>query len=415
MGTEQYMPGESHNMTKHLYYEDSYLTEFAAIVIDKFTVGQKPAVVLDQTAFYPASGGQPCDTGALGGARVESVEEEESGRIIHILDASPPSGEVRGCIDWSRRFDHMQQHTGQHILSQAFLGVTKASTLSFHLGLETSTIDLDLAQADPRILQQVEELAARVVFEDRIVRILNVSRQELPSLGVRKESRREGEIRVIDIDGFDRSPCGGTHVRRCGEVGLIFILGSERYKGGTRIEFVCGGRVLRSFRKDHEVLRELAKLYSAHPHELSSLAEKFLQERSALLRDKMHLEGQLLEMEAQELRDRAGETGGIAEVYQSYSDRKIESLKILAQKITASPRALAILCIAQEPAQLVVARSADVQGDCGAAIKLLAGKLGGKGGGRPELAQAGGIAGSALEEWSQAILDYFRRCRQETE
>ena len=402
-------------MTKHLYYVDSYLTEFAATVIDRLTVGRKTAVVLDQTAFYPASGGQPCDTGVLGGARVESVEEDASGRIIHVLDSSPPSGEVRGCIDWSRRFDHMQQHTGQHILSQAFLGVAKASTLSFHLGLETSTIDLDLAQADPGVLQQVEDLAARIVFEDRIVRILNVGRQELPSLGVRKESQREGEIRVIDIDGFDRSPCGGTHVRRCGEVGLIFILGGERYKGGTRIEFVCGGRVLRSFRKDHEALRELGKLYSAHPHELGSLTEKFLQERSALLRDKTRLEGRILEMEAQELRDRADKTGGVAEVHQSYSERKIESLKILAQKITAAPRALAILCVAQEPAQLVVARSADVPGDCGAAIKLLAGKLGGKGGGRPELAQAGGIAGSALEEWSQALLDYFRKCRHETE
>jgi alanyl-tRNA synthetase len=402
-------------MTKHLYYEDSYLTEFAATVIDQCTVGQKPAVVLDQSAFYPDSGGQPCDTGVLDGARVESVEEDESGRIIHVLDSSPPSGEVQGRIDWSRRFDHMQQHTGQHILSQAFLSVAKASTLSFHLGLETSTIDVDLAQANPGVLQQVEDLTARVVFEDRIVRIMTVSRQELQSLGVRKESQREGEIRVIEIDGFDRSPCGGTHVRRCGEVGLIFILGSERYKGGTRIEFVCGGRVLRSYRKDHEVLRELGKLYSAHPHELGSLTEKFLQERSALLRDKTHLEGQLLEMEAQELRYRADKTGGIAEVHQSYSDRKIESLKILAQKITASPRALAILCAAQEPAQLVVARSADVPGDCGAAIKLLAGRLGGKGGGRPELAQAGGIAGSALEEWSRALLNYFRRCRHETE
>jgi alanyl-tRNA synthetase len=159
----------------------------------------------------------------------------------------------------------------------------------------------------------------------------------------------------------------------------------------------------------------LAKLYSAHPHELGSLTEKFLQERSALLRDKAHLEGQLLEMEAQELRDRADKSGGVAEVHQSFSDRKIESLKILAQKITAAPGALALLCVASDPAQLVVARSADVPGDCGAAIKLLAGKLGGKGGGRPELAQAGGIASSALDEWSRALLDYFRKCRQEAD
>jgi alanyl-tRNA synthetase len=309
----------------------------------------------------------------------------------------------------------MQQHTGQHILSQAFVSVAGAPTLSFHLGLETSTIDVDLAHADPAVLQQVEDLAVRVVFEDRPVGILNVSREELQGLGVRKESQREGEIRVIDIDGFDRSPCGGTHVRRCGEIGLIFILGSERYKGGTRVEFVCGGRALRSFRKDHEVLRELGRLFSSHPLELGSLMEKLQQERSGLLRDKSHLEGQILEMEARELRDRAGQTGGISEICQSYGDRRIESLKVLAQKITAASRALAILWVAQDPAQLVVARSADVPGDCGAAIKLLAGQLGGKGGGRPESAQAGGIPASAIEEWSRALLDYFRKCRHKSE
>jgi alanyl-tRNA synthetase len=395
-------------MTKHLYYEDSYLTEFDADVIEQLTVGPKPAVVLDQTAFYPDSGGQPCDMGTLGGARVESVAEDASGRILHIVDSLPPPGLVRGRIDWGRRFDHMQQHTGQHILSQAFLCIAQAPTLSFHLGIETSTIDLGLAQADAGLLRKVEDLAAGVVFENRPVRVLNVRREELSALGVRKESQREGEIRVIDIDGFDRSPCGGTHVRRSGEIGLIFILGSERYKGGTRVEFVCGGRVLKTFRKDHEVLRELGKLYSAHPHELPGLTEKFIQERSALQRDKTRLEGQLLEMEAQELRLRADKKGGVVAVRQNYTDRKIESLKTLAQMITASPRTLAILCLAQEPAQLIVARSADVPGDCGAAIKLLAGRLGGRGGGRPELAQAGGIAGSALEEWSRALWDYFQ-------
>ena len=398
-------------MTKHLYYDDSYMTEFAAVVLEQINVGQKPAVVLDRTAFYPASGGQPCDTGLLGGVRVEVVEEDASGRIVHVLASPLAPGEVSGTIDWGRRFDHMQQHTGQHIMSQAFLRVAQASTLSFHLGQETSTIDIDLDQADPIVVGSAEELAARIIFEDRPVRILNVNRGELSALGVRKESHREGEIRVIDIEGFDRSPCGGTHVRRCGEIGMIFILGSERYKGGTRVEFVCGGRALTAFRKDHEVLKELGKLFSAHPHELARLTEKFLLERSALVREKKHLEDQILEMEAQDLLNRADKTGGIILIRRSYGDRKIESLKGLAQKATASPATVAILSATQETAQLVVARSADVPGDCGAAIKQVAGKLGGKGGGKPELAQAGGIAVSALEEWSQSLIDYFRTCR----
>jgi alanyl-tRNA synthetase len=395
-------------MTRRLYHEDSYLTEFSAVVLERLSALGKPALVLDQTAFYPASGGQPHDTGLLGGARVEDVEEDDSGRIIHLLDSSPAADAVSGKVDWGRRFDHMQQHTGQHILSQAFLQLAKAATLSFHLGQETSTIDISLAEPDISVLTAAEDLATRVVFEDRPVHILNVRKEELSALGVRKESQREGEIRVVDIDGFDRSPCGGTHVRRCGEVGLIFILSSERYKGGTRVEFVCGGRVLRAFRKDHEILKELGKLYSAHPHELPALTKKLLLDRSTLLREKKHLEDRIFEMEAQELLNSADKRSTVAVIRRTYKDRKIEGLKALAQKVTAAPGTLAVLATVQESAQLVVARSADVAGDCGEIVRKLAGKLGGKGGGKPELAQAGGIAGSALEEWSQALVDHFR-------
>jgi alanyl-tRNA synthetase len=398
-------------MTTRLYYQDSYITEFDARVLEQRTTGGKPAVVLDQTAFYPASGGQPCDTGRLGSARVESVEEDETGIIIHALDSLLESTEVHGIVDRGRRFDHMQQHTGQHVLSQAFIGAAQAATLSFHLGQETSTIDVDLAQAEPAVLAEAEDIATRIVFEDRPVHILNVTRGELGALGVRKESQREGLIRVIDIDGFDRSPCGGTHVRRSGEIGLILILGSERYKGGTRVEFVCGGRALRAFRKDHDTLREMGRLLSAHPHELPRLTEKILAERAELLRERKHLEDQILELEAQELVQGADKTSGVAAVCRRYSDRKIESLKVLAQKAASFPGTLAILFAVQESAQVVVARSTDVPGDCGAAIRQLTGKSGGRGGGKPELAQAGGIALPAVEDWSNGIVEYFRKCR----
>jgi alanyl-tRNA synthetase len=398
-------------MTKHLYYEDSYLTEFAANLVEHRLVEGKPAAVLDRTAFYPTSGGQPCDAGWLEGIRVESVEEDDSGIIVHML-AGPlgsSTAAVRGKVDWERRFDHMQQHTGQHILSQAFVAVAQAGTLSFHLGQEISTIDVDLAQPEASLLRTVEDLANRIVFEDRPVRTLNVTRQELDSLGIRKETQREGEIRVIEVENFDRSACGGTHVRRCGEIGLIMILGGERYKGGTRIEFVCGGRALHSFRKDHETIRSLGKLFSAHPHELPELCEKFLAERAALVREKKRLEEDILALEAQELIHGAEKINGLLAVRRNYGDRKIESLKILAQKVTAAPGMLAILSTVQDTAQLVVARSQDLAGDCGAAIKQMAAKLGGRGGGRPELAQAGSIAASALDEWVQGIVDLFKR------
>jgi alanyl-tRNA synthetase len=398
-------------MTRHLYYEDSYLTEFDAAVLDQFERGGKSAVVLDQTAFYPASGGQPCDTGVLGGLPVESVEEDPAGSIVHILASPLVPQAVHGAVDWSRRFDHMQQHTGQHILSQAFLQTAKAATVSFHLGQESSTIDIELSNPDVSLIMAAEDLAARIVFEDRPVNVLNVMREQLNALGVRKESQRQGEIRVIDIAGFDRSPCGGTHVRRCGEVGLIFILASERYKGGTRVEFVCGGRALRMFRKDHETLKELGRLLSAHPYEIPKLTEKMLLERSGLQNEKKHLEDRMLEMEAREWLDQSEIIEGIRLVRRNCSDRRLESLKVMAQKLTASAHALVILFSVQETAQLVLARSADIAGDCGAIIKRLTGNLGGKGGGRPELAQAGGIPAAALEEWCRNIVDYFLSCR----
>jgi alanyl-tRNA synthetase len=394
-------------MTIHLYYEDSYLTEFSASVVEQRGRGDKHAVVLDRTAFYPASGGQPHDTGTLGSARVVEVEENEGGSILHIVDSPVPEGPVSGRIDWERRFDHMQQHTGQHILSQAFLRVASAPTVSFHLGQESCTIDIELAQPSADLICEAEEQASRIVFEDRRVHVLMVQRSELAALGVRKESQREGILRVIDVADFDRSPCGGTHVRRTGEVGMIAALDFERYKGGTRVEFACGTRALRVLRRDHEVLKTLGKLHSAHPYELPRLVEKLQEERSALARENSRFKERILELEALELISQAERKGDKLFVRRRFSDRPMDSVKLLAQKIAAAPGAVAILGLEQSEAQVVVARSADVPGHCGTAIKEIAARLGGKGGGRPELAQAGGIPEGSLDSWLDALEQYF--------
>jgi alanyl-tRNA synthetase len=399
-------------MTIHLYYDDSYLTEFSGVVLEQRKLGEKNAVILDQTAFYPTSGGQPHDTGTLGPARVIEVEEDPSGVILHLVDGPVPLGSVLGRIDWERRFDHMQQHTGQHILSQAFIKVAQAATVSFHLGKETSTIDIELRQAASSLMEEAEDLATRIVFEDRLVKVLKVDRGGLAALGVRKESAREGEIRVIDVDGFDRSPCGGTHVRHTGEIGMIAILGYEHYKGGTRVEFACGGRALRILRTDHELLKELGKLYSSHPSELQRLTEKFFQERTALSRENAKLQDQIFDLEAQGLVNRADKTRRAILVCASFPGRTLESVKILAQKVAACPRAIAILAALQETAQLVVARNSEAAGDCGAAIKQAVARLGGKGGGKPEIAHAGGIAAAALDAWFQDLEAYFRSANQ---
>ena len=393
-------------MTKRLYYADSYLKEFSGAVQNQRQIDKKPAVILDQTAFYPESGGQPYDTGSLEGVRVLKVSEDEAGDVLHILEREIPPGLVTGRIDWERRFDHMQQHTGQHILSQAFLAVAQAQTLSFHMGQETSTIDIDLAQPSPSLMDQAQALATGIVFQNRAVHTLTTDRDSLSSLGVRKESQREGEIRVVDVEGFDRSPCGGTHVRSTGEIGVICVLGYERYKGGTRVEFVAGGRALGAFQKDHELLKRLSRLHSAAPDSLPAIAEKLLQERTTLLRENENLRNRLLEMEAAELLANPAVTAYGSVVRRIYTGRGMESIKSLAQKVTAQPGMLVLLALA-DSCQIVVARSKDLDGSCNDAVKRAASGLGGKGGGRPELAQAGGFQPDSLEGWLQALENYF--------
>jgi alanyl-tRNA synthetase len=393
-------------MTKRLYYTNSYAKEFSAAVVDRRHIDKSPAIILDQTAFYPESGGQPFDVGYLGEVRVLKVLEDDSGGILHVLEREIPDDHVRGRIDWERRFDHMQQHTGQHILSQAFLEIAQAQTLSFHMGQGTSTIDIDLAQPSAAQMDLAQAMATDIVFQNRAIHILMVDKESLGSLGLRKESQREGEIRVIDVEGFDRSPCGGTHVRNTGEIGLICILGYERYKGGTRVEFVAGGRALRSFQKDHELLRKLSRLYSAPPDAIPDLAGKMFQERTALARETETLRDQLLEQEVRELLVRAEQTAYGSTVRDIYAGRSLDMVKTLAQKLIAQPGTLAILALA-DAGQVVVARSKDLAGSCNDAVKSAASKLGGKGGGRPELAQAGGISADTLDPWMQALESYF--------
>jgi alanyl-tRNA synthetase len=275
------------------------------------------------------------------------------------------------------------------------------------MGTDTSTIDIDLAGPLPAQMEEAQTLATNVVFQNRAVHILATDRDSLSSLGVRKESQREGEIRVIDVEGFDRSPCGGTHVQSTGEIGAIFVSNFERYKGGTRVEFAAGGRVLKLLQKEHELLRRLARIHSAAPDTLVEITEKCLQERTALTRENDLLESRLLEMEAADLLQSAPKTERGCLVYRTFSGRKLENVKVLAQNLTGNPNVVAILGIA-DACQIVLARSKDLQGNCGDAIKRVAAEWGGKGGGRPELAQAGGFPADCLDNWMKALAQYFK-------
>jgi len=260
-------------VTERLYYTDPYASEFDAEVVRVEDHDGRPAAVLDRTAFYPTSGGQPFDTGTLGAARVVDVVDGDDGDVRHVVEGTVAAGKVRARIDWARRFDHMQQHTGQHVLSAAFDKLAQARTESFHLGSAASTIDLG-CEVSPPAIERAEDEANRIVWEDRPVHIRFADAEQAAALPLRKESGRTGTLRLIDVEGFDLSACGGTHVARTGAIGVIAVTGWEKFRSGTRVEFVCGGRALRSHRALRDVVSGSVRALSVLPGDLPSAIER---------------------------------------------------------------------------------------------------------------------------------------------
>src|SRR5438105_3985421 len=257
--------------TERLYYNDPYLLEFDATVVERKPVGDRLGIVLDKTAFYPTSGGQPNDLGTINGVSlVDCVEEEESGTVIHVVQREIPTGPVHCRIDAARRTDHMQQHSGQHVLSQAFVELFNWPTVSFHLGVVTCTIDLPADSFSREQAEKAEDLANRIVRENRSVAVRYVAHEDIAEAGLRKPTERTGDIRVIDIAGYDRSACGGTHVRTTGEIGPILITRIERAKKQTRVEFICGNRVLKYARQGNHTLEAISQTISAAPLETAA-------------------------------------------------------------------------------------------------------------------------------------------------
>src|SRR5688572_14013760 len=350
-------------VTERLYYSDSHLVEFEACVVDlSDRVSGWTAVVLDRTAFYPTGGGQPGDTGTLNGLRVvECIDDGERG-VLHVVQgAAPARGDtVQGRVDWPRRLDHTQQHTGQHILSQSFVTLFNAPTKSFRVLDASCEIDVDLSNPTTDMIERAVELANNVIWEDRAITIRNVTSEEAAELPLRKESTRDGELRVIEIEGFDLTPCGGTHAYRTGEVGMIAVRSWERAKGLTRIEFVAGVRALADYRKANKSAREMAALFSTGRDDAPQLAAQIMEEHKELNRRIRALEEIAAGAEAEKLLATA--SNGV--VTQVFDGRDAESLKKLAHALIANPRTVALLASRdKDTARLVFARSADASGD----------------------------------------------------
>ena len=383
-------------MIRRLYYTDAYCRAFDAVVTRAFEHEGRPAAVLDRTAFYPTSGGQPFDLGTLGSVSVVDVVDVD-GEVVHVLSA--PLGEraaVRGEIDWTRRFDHMQQHTGQHVLSAALVRVCGAATVSFHLGSDASTIDLANALSTEDVERGVDEANA-VVWDDRAVAVRFASAEEAKALPLRKESAREGELRLVEVPDFDLSACGGTHVARTGVIGLIAVTGIEKSKGGVRLTFVCGGRALRSLRQLRDAVAGSVRTLSVLPHELPAAVEKVQAEGKGLRKTIAGLQAALAVHEADRLLASAADAGPrrvVAEVYEGWD---ANGLKTIATSLIARDP-VAVALVGSGPQTLVVVGCAPSLGlDASAVLRRLTERFGGRGGGRADLAQAGGLAGDAAE------------------
>lgn len=387
-------------MNDRLYYTDSFLSEFDAQV-SEVQATPRPAVILESTAFYPTSGGQVFDTGWLeaNGARMRVVEvAEQGGRILHYLESVPaelaPGAQVHGSIDLPRRRDHMQQHSGQHVLSAAFIRLFEMPTVSFHMGDEVCTIDLDTKTASAEQIDRAEDLANQVVMEDRRIDIRFVGLEEARGLGLRKLPPVEREqLRLIDIRDFDLTACGGTHVRSTGQIGAILVRKTEKVRQGVRVEFVCGGRALAAARRDRLALNEAASVLSAHIWEMPQQVRKLAEEGKAARKLRSELLNELAELHAARLLQETPEANGFHLVVRTFPDRDLEFIKLLAQKLvrTEGKRAVALLGAGEGSPALVFAQTAGLTFDMGALMKEALAATGGRGGGTKDMAQ-GGVA-----------------------
>ena len=385
--------------TDRLYYADSYCTSFEANLISTTTVNGAPAAILDRTCFYPTSGGQPHDTGMLGGAAVlDAIVRESDGEVLHVLDRALRAGRVSGQVDWARRFDHMQHHTGQHILSRAFEQLAGAETVGFHMSPDSMTIDLDRPDLAPAIVDAVEDLSNQIVTEDRPVRAWFPADDELATLALRKMPDVEGRFRVVAIEGFDVNACGGTHVSRTGEIGLIKVLRTERRGDILRVEFRCGARALRDYRVKNALLHHIAAEMTTGFAELPAVLAKLRDENKALRRDLRQAQALALAHEAEMLWAAGEQIGGVRLVLAAFAGRDTDELRQLVQQIIARPSTVAVCATGGAKAQFIAARSDDVALDMVAVLKRGLAVWGiERGGGRPSFAQGGGSNVSAAE------------------
>ena len=391
--------------TKRLYWENPYITEFKANILsisdyEKDTT--KSIVVLDETAFYPEGGGQPSDKGFIGDAKVEYVYEENS-IIYHVIDQNLPIIENIACnIDWNRRFDHMQQHLGQHILSSTIESLYNANTVGFHLGNDIVTIDINKEALAPEEISEIEMLANKYIYNNLPVTIHYPEANEISKFKLRKPPTVSEGIRIVEIDNTDFSPCGGTHPNSTGEVGIIKIKGLEKMRGNTRIEFLCGGRALKDYSWKNTYINSISSLLSIKDTETLSFVQKIYQESKQLEKENRNLQRSLLEYQIKELYNEGEEIKNHRVVIKIYEGIDFKSLQFMASALNKYDKTIALLATKNDKAQVVFTRSQELKLDISKLFKEVIGLINGKGGGNPAAAQGGGDDLANLDSMMEA-------------
>ncbi len=375
--------------TELLYNSDPYMKEFEADILEVLPYEDKFAAVLDRTAFYPEGGGQPSDTGSLAGIRVLQVQEKD-GRILHIMEEMPSAKHVTGSIDWQRRFDHMQQHTGQHILSACFEELYHGHTDSFHMGRDIVSIEISIDSFSAEAAVKIENMANGIIYSNLPVTSSIVAEEELSRLPLRKMPKVKENIRIVEIRNFDYSPCAGTHVGTTGEVGMIKIKSWEKCKGGIRFVFVCGYRALKDYSLQNYTIRTLCEKLSVKDSDIIEAFEKTLDNLHNTEKQLASAVHELIKGEAEGILRDHPDTNGKKLIAKILDGRSINEVKLLGQYLTQRPGTIALLAGRNENAQVIFTRSDDIELDMNTLFKAVIPMINGRGGGNSKTAQGGG-------------------------
>ncbi|WP_039074565.1 serine-tRNA(Ala) deacylase AlaX [Bacillus sp. MSP13] len=399
-------------MTK-LFYKDPYLKAFETKLLKQFQDKKGDTyIILEKTAFYPTGGGQPHDIGTVNGVKVLNVEEVD-GEIRHYIERALPHSDdkVVGVIDWERRFDHMQQHTGQHILSAAFAQLYDLHTVGFHLGNDTVTIDLDISELTEEMVGKAEKLANDIIMENRAIVTKWVEYDDLVNYPIRKTPSVKENIRLVMIDDFDYNGCGGTHPSATGEVGAIKVLNWERQRKKIRLSFVCGNRVITQFDQKQKVMVELTGLLNRPEGELSEAVKRLLENVKRLEKELLESNEKNLQYEANDLLAKSTIQNDAVVIIETFSDRSIQELQKLAKMIADREKRALIFLLSENNNrfQLVCGRGSTNKMDMRVLMQESLCLIDGKGGGNQTFAQGGGIASLKVEEFLRRVISIIAK------